>query len=251
MAPDATAQAAAQKKLHDTLKAPGPKSTPKELTSYATSLFGVGTGTRDDADLRFVALKEAFELTYPLGDPEVAVRSLAVLDDEFAVDPAAWKAAALFRASAKSPTPSAQAALLAEKCDEVRQKGRHRRGRARLGREKVAAVGVVSAQAAKIPAMAAHATKRLIEVRDLAKAFKLYKAATAVLATTPEDAKACGRPRPIEPLGRETGTLVSSCSAKGSRREKLKAARGEGPGGADRRRSASGAVRGLGRRRRS
>ena len=219
LAPDATAQAAGQKKLHDIIKAPGPKATAKELTTYATSLFDVGIGTKDDADMRFVVLKEAFDWTYPLGDPEVAARSLAVLDDEFAVDPAAWKAAALMRASAKSPTPSAQR-LLAEKCDEVVKDAI---AADELDwAEKVAAVGVVSAQAAKIPAMAAHATKRLIEVRDLAKAFKLYKAATAVLATTPEDAKACADAGAYRALGKRDWDAGLKLLAKGSD-EKLKA----------------------------
>ena len=211
--PDATAQAAGLKKLHGLLKSPGPKATAKELTGYGVSLFGVGTGTKDDADLRFVVLKEAFELAYPLGDPDIAARSIAVLDQEYAVDPVGWKAAALLRASTKSPTPSAQR-ILAEKCDEVVSDAIAVDELDRA--EKVAALGVAAAQATKIAAVSTHASKHLIEVRDLAKAFGIYKAAATVLGATPDDPKACSEAGAYLAFGKGDWEAGFKLLAKGS-----------------------------------
>ena len=186
--PDATAQTVALKKLHGLLKTPGLKATAKEWTSHTTFVFGLGKETKDDLNLRYVALREAFELSYPLGDPETAELALAMLDEEYSIDSLGLKAAALSLAGAKPPVPSSQR-ILAERCDDVAREALAAEEFDRAG--KVASLGASNAALTKIPAISAYATKRQNQVRDLAKAFKAYKTAATDLRTQPDDPKAC------------------------------------------------------------
>ncbi|HEX3314848.1 MAG TPA: LamG-like jellyroll fold domain-containing protein, partial [Gemmataceae bacterium] len=186
--PDATAQAVALRKLRGLVKTPGAKATAKEWTNHTTFVFGLGKETKDDLNLRYVALREAFELSYPLGDPETAERAMAMLDEDYAIDSLGLKAAALSRAYAKPPVPSSHR-ILAERCDDVAREALAAEDFDRAG--KVAFLGVNNAALTKIPAISAHAARRQNQVRELAKAFKAYTTAATELRTKPDDPKAC------------------------------------------------------------
>ncbi|HEX3315242.1 MAG TPA: hypothetical protein VHR72_10150, partial [Gemmataceae bacterium] len=186
--PDATAQAVSLRKLHGQIKAPGPKASAKDLRDHETFVLGFGLATKEDFNLRYAALREAFELAYPLGDPEIAERSLAALDSEFAVDPVGLKVAALIRAHSKPLVPASHR-ILAERCDDVAQDALAAEEFDLAG--KIALFGVSNASLTKVPAILAHASKRQIQVRELAKASEVCKAATNDLRTKPDDPKAC------------------------------------------------------------
>jgi hypothetical protein len=217
--PDATAQAVSLKKLHGLIKSPGPKATAKEMNNHAAFVFGLGNGTKDDPHLRFVALREAFDLTYPLSDPEIAERSIGTLDEEYAIDPLAFKLTALSRATSKTPSFTAYR-IVAEKCDQLLSDAIAVDDLDRA--DKIATLGVSAAQQTRIVAISANATKRQNLVRDLERAFKIYKSAQTVLEKTPDDAKACAEAGAYLALGKGDWDAGLKLLAKGSD-EKLKA----------------------------
>jgi hypothetical protein len=186
-APDAQALAAKQKEFHLTLKAPAAGASDEVWRKYVETMFGAALDTSDDAAMRYALLNEAFERTFPLGDPKIAERALATLERDFVVDSIGLKAAALTKASTKAASPAAfqtlgksidafvKDALDADDLDRA---------------EKIAAVGMIAGQQSKIPAEASASMKRLVQVRALAKSLLTYKAAEAILAKMPDDPKA-------------------------------------------------------------
>ena len=103
--PDAAAVAFKQKELRAVMPGPGPKATAQQANKHAEAILIVGLETKDDVPLRYAALREAFELAYPLGDPEIAGRALRAIQEDYMAEPVALKTAALNRAIASASDP--------------------------------------------------------------------------------------------------------------------------------------------------
>jgi hypothetical protein len=186
--PAADTLAAKLKSINELLPLPGPKATVEETGKHVRAILVVGFEAKADVPLRYAALREAFELAYPLGDPDVADQALASLEADYVVEPPVLKMAALSRAVAKATDPSASR-MLTEAIDEFTEDAIAADDLERA--EKACALGVVGVQKSKDAALMSAAVKRLTQIRVLAKSFQTCKAAQAVLAKMPDDPKAC------------------------------------------------------------
>ena len=186
--PDANALAAKQKEFHKLMPPPGPKATVEQSNKYAEAVLTIGLETKDDAPLRFAALREAFETVYPLGDPEIARQALQTLETDYVVEPATLKVAAFNKAIVRANELAAFRPF-AEAIDEFVQEAIAADDLDRA--EKASAIGLLAAQKSKDAGLSSAAVKRLTQVRNLAKAYQSCKTAQAILAKMPDDPKAC------------------------------------------------------------
>jgi len=94
-APDAAAQAAAEKLIRNLFEDDFARKKPAEQLALSTKLLDQAKETKDDPAARFVLLREARDLAVQAGDVVQALRIVDVLAREFDVSAPAFKTAVL------------------------------------------------------------------------------------------------------------------------------------------------------------
>lgn len=186
-APDAAAQAAAEKLIKSLFKDDYLKKRPADQLALSAKLLDQARETKDDPTARFVLLREARDLAVQAGDVAQALRIVDELGREFDVSQSGLKAAVLEAAAALPATPTlsktiAESALEvideAVAADEFEAAG------------KLLKLADVAAQKAKSVPLVSSVQARAKEVDGVRKEFEKAKAAAETLAKDPKDADA-------------------------------------------------------------
>jgi hypothetical protein len=184
--PTAAAQAKALALIRSVFRADYDKARTDEAArrALAATLLEEGRKTKDDAALRFVALRQAYELATQVGDLQTALQAVAELASGHAVDSLKMKAAAITRAAelppGRVPAQTLVQATLAAAAEAVDADDHETARRLALTAADVAGKGGLRALQ-----MRARAERQRIE--RLAKEFARVRPAVEVLRRDPED----------------------------------------------------------------
>jgi hypothetical protein len=191
--PAAAAQQEVAKRIRDLYKEEYARRTPADLQALAQKLLKEGRATTDDADARYVLLREAKDLAAQAADTPTALAAVDLLARLYTVDATALRAAALVALERAVRTPEtagtlaeARLALVGEALaeDQVDAAAAH------------AAKAETAARAALDPALLARAQARAREIVEIKRELPLARAAEKTLEQKPDDpaaALAAGR----------------------------------------------------------
>ncbi len=110
--PDGTAQAAAQKLIHEVHAADLAKHAPADMAATANSLLREALDTKDDVAARFVMLDTARSLGVRAGDVTIAMKAAGEIDAIYDIDGLALKRDTLADLAKSCATPSANLQLV-------------------------------------------------------------------------------------------------------------------------------------------
>jgi len=186
-APDAAAQATAEKLIKNLFKDDFARKKPAEQLALAAKLLDQAKETKDDPAARFVLLCEARDLAVQAGDVAQALRIVDELAREFDVSAPTFKTAVLETATALPATPTLAKTIAESALDVI---GEAVNADAFEAAGKLLKLAEAAAQKAKSVPLVGAVQARAKDVEVIRKEFEKAKAATDTLAKEPKDADA-------------------------------------------------------------
>jgi len=183
-APDAAIQKEAEKLIRDIFKDQYAKKDPAERAALSRTLFKQAGETRDDANSRFVLLREARDIAAQAGDAHLAIEAIDALGREFEVDAVAMKTGVLATVAKTARTPEEVKSLASAYlglADEAAA------GDDYEAAEKAAAAAAGLARKAKELPLVSRADARGKEFSELKGRHVAFRKAQETLAASPSD----------------------------------------------------------------